>query len=94
MEEERPTWVSGTVQDDQCGTSRRSRNAPQKPKDDYFWIGGNLNDISTREDWVFHGVIMSRTGTVGVWNYNKHSDARRSAATPPAAAAASDRQAA
>lgn len=67
----------GVIADDDAMITDNTMNSPQKPKKNYFWMGGNLNDISTREDWVFHGVIMSRTGTVGVENYGEHAEHKK-----------------
>ena len=41
----------------------------------YEWTDGNDNGMLTRTDFVFHGVTMSRTGTVGVENYSSHPEA-------------------
>lgn len=67
----------GVIADGDAMITDNALNSPQKPKYDYYWMGGNLNDMSTREDWVFHGVIMSRTGTVGVENYDKHPEHKK-----------------
>jgi len=40
----------------------------------YRWTDGNDNDMLTANNFVFHGVTMSRTGTVGVENYDQHPE--------------------
>lgn len=67
----------GVIADGDAMITDNAMNSPQKPKNDYFWMGGNVNGMSTREDWVFHGVIMSRTGTVGVENYDRHPEHKK-----------------
>jgi len=67
----------GVIADGDAMITDNAMNSPQKPKSNYYWMGGNLDGISTREDWVFHGVIMSRTGTVGVENYDKHPENKK-----------------
>ena len=32
----------------------------------------------TTTDFVFHGVMMSRTGTIGVENYDQHAESKQS----------------
>lgn len=40
----------------------------------YRWADGNDDGMLTANNFVFHGVIMSRTGTVGVENYSVHPE--------------------
>ena len=40
----------------------------------YRWTDGNDNGMLTANNFVFHGVTMSRTGTVGVENYDLHPE--------------------
>ena len=40
----------------------------------YRWTDGNDNGMLTANNFVFHGVTMSRTGTVGVENYDQHPE--------------------
>jgi hypothetical protein len=40
----------------------------------YRWTDGNDNGMLTSQDFVFHGVMMSRTGTIGVENYGSHAE--------------------
>jgi hypothetical protein len=55
-------------------------NSPQRAntnntyKDKWRWADGDDNGMSTSHDFVLHGVTMSRTGTVGVQNYNQHPE--------------------
>jgi len=55
-------------------------NSPQRAntngayKDKWRWADGDDNGMSTSHDFVLHGVTMSRTGTVGVQNFNQHPE--------------------
>lgn len=51
-------------------------NSPQRAGSGYAytWTDGNDNGMLTANNFVFHGVIMSRTGTVGVENYDQHPE--------------------
>lgn len=40
----------------------------------YRWTDGNDNGMLTSHDFVFHGVMMSRTGTIGVENFGAHPE--------------------
>lgn len=40
----------------------------------YRWTDGNDNGMLTANNFVFHGVTMSRTGTVGVENFDQHPE--------------------
>jgi hypothetical protein len=44
----------------------------------YRWTDGDDNGMITSNDFVFHGVMMSRTGTVGVENYGSHAESKKS----------------
>jgi len=43
----------------------------------YRWTDGNDNGMATSNDFVFHGVMMSRTGTIGVENYGSHAESKK-----------------
>jgi hypothetical protein len=45
-------------------------NSPQAPNGAYLWTDDN-------HDWIFHGVIMSRTGTVGVERWRAHPESMK-----------------
>lgn len=55
-------------------------NSPQRAnngggyQNKYRWTDGDDNGMSTAHDFVLHGVTMSRTGTVGVENFNSHPE--------------------
>jgi hypothetical protein len=53
-------------------------NSPQKAASSggysYRWADGDDNGMSTSHDFVLHGVTMSRTGTVGVQNFQQHPE--------------------
>jgi Tfp pilus assembly protein PilX len=53
-------------------------NSPQKAGTGggwtYRWADGDDNGMSTSHDFVLHGVTMSRTGTVGVQNFQQHPE--------------------
>ncbi len=40
----------------------------------FRWTDGNDNGMITSNDFVFHGVMMSRLGTIGVENYGSHAE--------------------
>ncbi|HXY30990.1 MAG TPA: hypothetical protein VEI06_09800 [Gemmatimonadaceae bacterium] len=52
-------------------------NSPQRAGTGkvYRWTDGDDNGMLTANDFVLHGVTMSRTGTVGVENYGSHPEA-------------------
>jgi hypothetical protein len=51
-------------------------NSPQRAGSGfaYRWTDGDDNGILTSNDFVFHGVMMSRTGTIGVENLGSHAE--------------------
>jgi hypothetical protein len=44
----------------------------------YRWTDGDDNGMITSNDFVFHGVMMSRTGTIGVENLGSHAESKKS----------------
>ena len=55
-------------------------NSPQRANGSsgtYRWTDGDDNGMTTSHDFVFHGVTMSRTGTVGVENFGSHPEHMR-----------------
>jgi len=55
-------------------------NSPQRAGSGavYRWTDGNLNGMLTANDFVFHGVMMSRTGSVTVENFSSHAEGLKS----------------
>ncbi len=51
-------------------------NSPQQAGSgkSFRWTDGTDNGMLTANDFVFHGVMMSRTGTIGVENYGSHPE--------------------
>ncbi len=51
-------------------------NSPQRASAAYpfRWTDGNDDGVLTANDFVFDGVMMSLTGTIGVENYNQHPE--------------------
>jgi hypothetical protein len=69
----------GVISDDDQLILDNSINSPQRAGNGsggfgYRWTDGDDNGMSTAHDFVLHGVTMSRTGTVGVENYNQHAE--------------------
>jgi hypothetical protein len=60
----------GVISDNDALILDNGINSPQRPNGIYRWTDDN-------QDWIFHGVIMSRTGTVGVENFNSHPEAMK-----------------
>jgi len=51
-------------------------NSPQRAGSGkvYRWTDGDDNGMLTSNDFVFHGVMMTRTGSVAVENYGSHAE--------------------
>ncbi len=60
----------GVIADNDALILDNGINSPQTPNGIYRWTDDN-------QDWFFHGVIMSRTGTVGVENWNAHPESMK-----------------
>jgi hypothetical protein len=66
----------GVISDDDQMILDNAINSPQRASNafPYRWADGDDNGMATANDFVLHGVTMSRTGTVGVENYNQHPE--------------------
>lgn len=67
----------GIIADTSIMIADNAINSPQrsgKSGATYRWTDGNDNGMLTANNFVFHGVTMSRTGTVGVENYDSHPE--------------------
>ena len=67
----------GVISDDDQLILDNSINSPQRATGSsgtYRWTDGDDNGMTTSQDFVLHGVTMSRTGTVGVENFNSHPE--------------------
>ena len=55
-------------------------NSPQQAGSGltFRWADGDDGGQTTSTDFVFHGVMMSRTGTIGVENYGSHAENKKS----------------
>ncbi len=67
----------GVIADTSIMIADNAINSPQrsgKAGATYRWTDGNDNGLLTANNFVFHGVTMSRTGTVGVENFSSHPE--------------------
>jgi hypothetical protein len=67
----------GVIADTSIMIADNAINSPQrsaKTGSVYRWTDGNDNGMLTANNFVFHGVTMSRTGTVGVENFDSHPE--------------------
>ncbi len=67
----------GIIADTSIMIADNAINSPQRSGKSgaiYRWTDGNDNGMLTANNFVFHGVTMSRTGTVGVENYDSHPE--------------------
>ncbi|MGH7649001.1 MAG: hypothetical protein ACREND_12855, partial [Gemmatimonadaceae bacterium] len=67
----------GLIADTSIMIADNAINSPQRAGKSgaaYRWTDGNDNGMLTANNFVFHGVTMSRTGTVGVENFNSHPE--------------------
>jgi hypothetical protein len=67
----------GVISDQNQLILDNSINSPQRSSGSsgtYRWTDGDDNGMATSNDFVLHGVTMSRTGTVGVEAYNAHQE--------------------
>jgi len=67
----------GLIADTSIMIADNAINSPQRSGKNgavYRWTDGNDNGMLTANNFVFHGVTMSRTGTVGVENFNQHPE--------------------
>ena len=67
----------GLIADTSIMIADNAINSPQrsgKSGATYRWTDGNDNGMLTANNFVFHGVTMSRTGTVGVENFDSHPE--------------------
>jgi hypothetical protein len=67
----------GLIADTSIMIADNAINSPQrsgKSGSVYRWTDGNDNGMLTANNFVFHGVTMSRTGTVGVENFDSHPE--------------------
>ncbi len=68
--------ILGVLSDDDQMILDNAINSPQRAGSgkQYRWTDGDDNGMLTSHDFVLHGVTMSRTGTVGVENFNQHAE--------------------
>jgi len=67
----------GLIADTSIMIADNAINSPQRSGKSgavYRWTDGNDNGMLTANNFVFHGVTMSRTGTVGVENFSSHPE--------------------
>jgi hypothetical protein len=66
----------GVLSDGQQTIADNAINSPQRASGGkpYRWSDGNDNGMLTANDFVFHGVMMSRTGTIAVENFGAHPE--------------------
>jgi len=66
----------GVLSDENQMIADNAINSPQRASGakPYRWSDGDDNGMLTSHDFVFHGVMMSRTGTIGVENYSAHPE--------------------
>ena len=70
----------GVISDGDQMIADNAINSPQRAGSGavYRWADGDDNGMMTTTDFVFHGVMMSRTGTIGVENYDQHAESKQS----------------
>ena len=70
----------GVLSDKDQMVADNAINSPQRAGTGkiYRWTDGDDNAMLTSNDYVFMGVMMSRTGTIGVENYGSHAESKKS----------------
>jgi hypothetical protein len=70
----------GVLADNDQMIADNAINSPQRggPGHPYRWTDGDDSGMITSNDFVFPGVMMSRTGTIGVENYGAHAESKKS----------------
>ena len=66
----------GVLSDENQTIADNAINSPQRASGGkpYRWSDGDDNGMLTSHDFVFHGVMMSRTGTIAVENFGAHPE--------------------
>lgn len=66
----------GVISDGNQMIADNAINSPQRADFAYAyrWADGNDDGFTTANDFVFDGVMMSLTGTIGAENYNQHPE--------------------
>jgi len=69
----------GVISDGSQKIADNAINSPQRAAVGfpYRWADGNDNGVVTANDFVFDGVMMTLTGTIGVENYNQHPESMK-----------------